>query len=211
MRLTNPLDYCRYLHAFLFSSPLHLLFLSHMYLLYVVKRLVLYTPTKTFRYSHCASHQLNSTQSPTIHLPKKQTIQSTMPPHSFPWPLPTSASASYALQCHCAAIQFTIKLSPPLLESEAQGEGVYTAIECDCTHCETKGIIACHPKMADLKWEKGREVCFLSFHFASLNECYYLRTFHRFIFLVTRRVTVHSLFPRLVDPLGHSSIDPLID
>lgn len=78
---------------------------------------------------------------------------------SLPWPQPTSASASYSLQCHCAAIQFTIKLSPPLLESEAKGEGVYTAIECDCTHCETKGIVACHPKVGDLKWEKGREVC----------------------------------------------------
>lgn len=81
-----------------------------------------------------------------------------MSPTSFPWPQPTSASASYSLQCHCAAIQFSIKLSPPLLESEAQGEGVYTAIECDCTHCETKGILACHPKVGDLKWEAGREV-----------------------------------------------------
>jgi hypothetical protein len=98
-----------------------------------------------------------------------------MSPTSLPWPQPTSASASYSLQCHCAAIQFTIKLSPPLLESEAKGEGVYTAVECDCTHCETKGIVACHPRVEDLKWETGKEV---NYEFLSSVSCFF------FIFVI---------------------------
>jgi hypothetical protein len=59
------------------------------------------------------------------------------------------------MQCHCAAIQYTIKLSPPLLESESEGKGIYTALECDCSHCERKGIIACHPLLKDVEFTDG--------------------------------------------------------
>jgi hypothetical protein len=74
---------------------------------------------------------------------------------SAPYPPATDVSATYPLQCHSAAIQWTTNLSPPLLESESKGKGIYTALECDCTHCEAKGIIACHPKMEDMKYTKG--------------------------------------------------------
>jgi hypothetical protein len=77
-----------------------------------------------------------------------------MPP-PIPYPPSTGVFASYALQCHCAAIQYTIRLSPPLLESESEGKGIYTALECDCTHCERKGIIACHPLFKDVEFTKG--------------------------------------------------------
>ncbi|GAB7328949.1 hypothetical protein MBLNU13_g00819t2 [Cladosporium sp. NU13] len=70
-----------------------------------------------------------------------------------PWPPSTGAFASYPLQCHCAAIQYTITISPPLLEADdPEGRGVYTALECDCTHCERKGLISCHPKLADVNF-----------------------------------------------------------
>jgi hypothetical protein len=75
-----------------------------------------------------------------------------------PWPPSTGVFATYPLQCHCAAIQYTIKISPPLLESDdPDGKGVYTALECDCTHCERKGLISCHPKLADVKFSQGLE------------------------------------------------------
>ena len=73
-----------------------------------------------------------------------------------PWPPSTGVFATYPLQCHCAAIQYTITISPPLLESDdPEGKGVYTALECDCTHCERKGLISCHPKLADVKFSQG--------------------------------------------------------
>jgi hypothetical protein len=78
----------------------------------------------------------------------------TMPP-SVPYPSQTGVFATYPMQCHCAAIQYTIKLSPPLLESESEGKGVYTALECDCTHCERKGIIACHPLLTNVNFTQG--------------------------------------------------------
>lgn len=78
-----------------------------------------------------------------------------MPPLKTPWPEQTGVFATYPLQCHCGAIQWTMRLSPPLLESQAEGKGVYTTLECDCTHCERKGSISCHPKMADVKFTQG--------------------------------------------------------
>ena len=74
---------------------------------------------------------------------------------SVPWPPATGVFATYPLQCHCAAIQYTITVSPPLLESDSEGKGIYTTLECDCTHCERKGMIACHPKLADVKFTQG--------------------------------------------------------
>lgn len=78
-----------------------------------------------------------------------------MPGPGVPWPPSTGVFATYPLQCHCAAIQYTMRISPPLLESDSEGKGVYTALECDCTHCERKGIIACHPMLADVKFTQG--------------------------------------------------------
>jgi hypothetical protein len=75
---------------------------------------------------------------------------------SVPWPPSTGVFATYPLQCHCAAIQYTITISPPLLASDdPEGKGVYTALECDCTHCERKGLISCHPKLADVEFSQG--------------------------------------------------------
>ncbi|KAL1589633.1 hypothetical protein WHR41_01526 [Cladosporium halotolerans] len=80
-----------------------------------------------------------------------------MPDLQVPWPAETGVSATYPMACHCGAIQWTITLSPPLLESQSEGKGVYTALECDCTHCERKGLIACHPKAKDVVFTQGLE------------------------------------------------------
>lgn len=79
----------------------------------------------------------------------------TSTPSGPPWPPETGVWATYALACHCTAIKWTMKISPPLLESQAEGKGVYTAIECECSHCERKGQISCHPKMENVVFTEG--------------------------------------------------------
>lgn len=74
---------------------------------------------------------------------------------SVPWPPSTGVTATYPMACHCTAIQWTITLSPPLLDSESEGKGIYTAVECDCTHCERKGMISCHLKKKDIVFSQG--------------------------------------------------------
>jgi hypothetical protein len=85
-------------------------------------------------------------------------------PSTVPWPPPNpNHSGIYALQCHCAAIRYQITISPPLRpptseqnhHEEIEGGDVYTALECDCTHCESKGIIACHPILRDVVFFQG--------------------------------------------------------
>jgi len=75
----------------------------------------------------------------------------------YPWPEESGIWATYALHCHCGAIHFNITISPPLLESEAQGKGVYTATICDCSHCERLGYIVCHPKVENVEFKQGLE------------------------------------------------------
>ena len=77
------------------------------------------------------------------------------PTHKVPWPPSTDVSATYAMTCHCGAIQWNMTLSPPLLASQAQGGDIYTAVECDCTHCERKGQISCHPLAKDVEFTQG--------------------------------------------------------
>jgi hypothetical protein len=106
-------------------------------------------------YIHTLIHlQLPDILSPILTSPHSQATHDTMPP-SVPYPPSTGVFATYPMQCHCAAIQYTIKLSPPLLESESEGKGIYTALECDCSHCERKGIIACHPLLKDVEFTEG--------------------------------------------------------
>jgi hypothetical protein len=106
-------------------------------------------------YIHTLIHlQLPDILSPILTSPHSQATHDTMPP-SVPYPPSTGVFATYPMQCHCAAIQYTIKLSPPLLESESEGKGIYTTLECDCSHCERKGIIACHPLLKDVEFTEG--------------------------------------------------------
>lgn len=76
---------------------------------------------------------------------------------SYPWPPETGIWASYALHCHCGAIRLTMKVSPPLLSSQAEGKGVYPAVVCNCSHCTRQGYIACHPKVENVEFTKGLE------------------------------------------------------
>jgi hypothetical protein len=77
-----------------------------------------------------------------------------MPP---PWPEETGIWATYALHCHCGALRLNMTISPPLLESQAEGKGIYTAVVCECSHCTRQGIIACHPKASNVTFTQGLE------------------------------------------------------
>lgn len=87
----------------------------------------------------------------------------------FPWPIPNGNVGEYQLHCHCGAIRYTMKLSPPLYASETTlaAPERYEAVECDCSQCERHGIWAAHPFIKDVhfaegvsgeQWERGSEL-----------------------------------------------------
>jgi len=74
---------------------------------------------------------------------------------SVPWPEETGVWQTYDLHCHCGAIRYKMTLSPPLLESESEAKGIYTAVICDCSHCVRKGMIVAHPKAKNVEFTQG--------------------------------------------------------
>lgn len=74
---------------------------------------------------------------------------------SVPWPEENGVWQTYDLHCHCGAIRYKMAISPPLLESESQGKGIYTALVCDCSYCERNGVIACHPRAKNVQFTQG--------------------------------------------------------
>jgi len=74
---------------------------------------------------------------------------------SVPWPEENGIWHTYDLHCHCGAIRYKMTISPPLLESESQGKGTYTAILCDCSSCQRNGTIACHPRAKNVEFRQG--------------------------------------------------------
>lgn len=74
-----------------------------------------------------------------------------------PWPQPNGISATYDMHCHCGAVKYNITLSPPLFLEETQGKERWTAVECNCSHCERTGCINVHPLSKDLNFTKGKE------------------------------------------------------
>nr|OQO17214.1 hypothetical protein B0A51_15849 [Rachicladosporium sp. CCFEE 5018] len=79
-----------------------------------------------------------------------------MPP-PVPWPEETGVWATYALHCHCGTIRYNITISPPLLESQSEGKGIYTAQECQCSHCLRQGYTSCHPLAKNVEFTQGLE------------------------------------------------------
>lgn len=91
----------------------------------------------------------------SLHQSSVDDIQSLCIMPSFPWPEETGVWQTYDLHCHCGVIRWKMSISPPLLESQAQGKGIYTAILCDCSYCERNGVIACHPKAKNVEFTQG--------------------------------------------------------
>jgi hypothetical protein len=77
---------------------------------------------------------------------------------SPPWPTSGNGiSANYDLHCHCGAVKYSMELSPPLYLEHAQGKERWTAVECDCSHCDRVGAINVHPQTKYFTITKGKE------------------------------------------------------
>lgn len=75
-----------------------------------------------------------------------------------PWPPESGNWAYYALHCHCGAIRYKMKISPPLLASQnpsPSSDPVYVAKNCQCSHCMRNGVIAIHPKAVNVEFTQG--------------------------------------------------------
>ena len=92
-----------------------------------------------------------------VYLKLPEMAQATTAPLQPPWSEPNGISASYDLHCHCGAVRYSITLSPPLYQEQAEGRERWTAIECNCSHCERVGAINVHPLTNDVEFTQGRE------------------------------------------------------
>ncbi|KAK5737685.1 hypothetical protein LTR17_006547 [Elasticomyces elasticus] len=80
-------------------------------------------------------------------------------PNLVPWAPPNGNYGHYALHCHCGAIRWNMKLSPPLYAEELTPEHRerYTVSECMCSYCIRNGVLAVHPFVKDVEWTRGLE------------------------------------------------------
>ncbi|KAJ5653955.1 hypothetical protein N7490_000958 [Penicillium lividum] len=67
-----------------------------------------------------------------------------------PRPPPTSESSSHKGNCHCGAVRFSFKLSPPLHE--------YPVNSCNCSICTKNGYLLVYPNIADFTLSSGQDV-----------------------------------------------------
>lgn len=87
----------------------------------------------------------------------KETTQRAPP--KFPWPEPNGNVKQYDMHCHCGAIRWTVKLSPPLYAEQTTSDHPerYTLTECHCSYCIRNGYWATHPFVKDVEWKQGLE------------------------------------------------------
>lgn len=64
-------------------------------------------------------------------------------------PAPTSESSFHKANCHCGAVRFTVKLSPPLNE--------YPTSSCNCSICTKNGYLLVYPPITDVTFERGQD------------------------------------------------------
>ena len=82
-------------------------------------------------------------------------MSTTTQPTEVPWTQPNGIYATYDLHCHCGAIKYQIKLSPPLFAEQTEGKEQCVAVECDCSWCARHGIWAVHPLAEDVEFTQG--------------------------------------------------------
>ncbi|EMC92151.1 hypothetical protein BAUCODRAFT_115517 [Baudoinia panamericana UAMH 10762] len=77
----------------------------------------------------------------------------------LPWSPPNGVYGNYDLHCHCGAVRFRMKLSPPLYTSETTNEHPERSISvnCHCSYCSRIGYWALYPFAKDIEWVKGLE------------------------------------------------------
>jgi hypothetical protein len=79
------------------------------------------------------------------------------PAPKAPWPPETDTWATYGLHCHCGAIRYTMRLSPPIYADEADGQGVYPVMDCTCSYCARNGYQTVHPLAGNVRFLQGVE------------------------------------------------------
>ncbi|USW49437.1 Putative Mss4-like superfamily protein [Septoria linicola] len=77
-------------------------------------------------------------------------------PSKPPWPEETGIWATYPMHCHCGAIRYNMKISPPLFEEQAEGKGVYPVTSCNCSYCERTGYLTVHPRAENVTFTRGK-------------------------------------------------------
>lgn len=83
---------------------------------------------------------------------------SQIPKHEPPWPTEASGVwATYDFHCHCGAVRYTVKMSPPLYEEHSEGKGVWKVNECTCSWCERNGNQTIHPLAENFTWTRGED------------------------------------------------------
>ena len=75
-----------------------------------------------------------------------------------PWTQSNGIYGKYDLHCHCGAVRFNMKLSPPLYKEETQGKEQCVAVICNCSMCERAGYIGVHPLAKDVEFTQGQEL-----------------------------------------------------
>ena len=83
--------------------------------------------------------------------------QKSSKPPDFPWTQPNGVYATYDLHCHCGAVRYKMKLSPPLYAEQTEGKEQCVAVECGCSHCERNGYLAVHPIAKDVEFTQGQD------------------------------------------------------
>ncbi|RMZ05838.1 hypothetical protein D0862_04809 [Hortaea werneckii] len=74
-----------------------------------------------------------------------------------PWSTPNGIYAVYDLHCHCAAVRYKIRISPPLYTEHAEGKQQCVAVACECSYCMRNGYWGVHPLKEDIEWTHGKE------------------------------------------------------
>ena len=74
-----------------------------------------------------------------------------------PWTQPNGIYGHYDLHCHCGAIKYKMKLSPPLYKEETEDKEQCIPVECNCSYCERNGYIGVHPLAKDVEFTQGLE------------------------------------------------------
>lgn len=62
---------------------------------------------------------------------------------------PRPRSENYEGGCHCGAVSYTVKLSPPL------SEGVVS--QCNCSICHINGQLMVYPLESQITWHSGKD------------------------------------------------------
>ena len=108
----------------------------------------------------------------------------------------SAPSQTYHALCHCGAIRFNVKLSPPLQHPEGQTPEwqPMKPLKCSCSICTRAGYLLVYPNKLDVTWEEGssERVKKYKFHEGMSIRCptRHRRIYRAFFELILTRLTI---------------------